>query len=778
MPNYPESGIKLVIETGDAESTVSELMSQLDDLQGQTYTASFEVEADASQAEEALADLPLEGGNVDFTIDVEQTGDDLSDLPVDGETIETPVDIKPTQTTTTFLDKIQTWAVNKTLDLVWNITGSAVEFLASLPEKAITPILDLGDAVAEVGAKTGGAIPNASELINKIFYSDIGRSKEEVGKMIIAANGLKLPIEEAVTAAGTFTHTWSDVDSIQAINTFGTLLKTNLVGSMQEASDLMTVFFQNSGDKAGDALQVVEANAESWANMGLTGKEALSTITTLLEGNVDSASNAAKMIQTLDDALTNAAADASSPQAKLLRQMGLENPKDDGKAMGADFIDGFAEAFTTLPADQQDLASGLLFGKGGKKFTGALEGMSAKSDIFKNITDAAELAAKEIDNSLRGAIDDFVLEANKKMQEFLSSKAIDLPGKIDKLRNGLQSGMDALAKGGTLSEALTVALKPIGFDDEFQVLEKILGNFVIAILQAVSFLQSLDPANWAAKAGTDALIAKQGATQLAFDLKIANPDDVAMDIATATSRGLSQSKITDVVSGVITQLIKDGTQDSLAQAQLLVDTLKAPIDQNKLPTLASGAPMNVEPTVTDTAIIALQEQINTALKEAPPPDIIDELSANMGLLDTGVKKVTTSAGKVYGPVQESAGALDMVTGAAPPATDALFGVGGALDAITSKATAFNTAVGSATDAANAAVTTAANTSGGGNSAPSQTQSSESLMSALMPFVPGGTVSGGGGSSFNLSSVNIVPNIATADALGYRQAAILRGAAQK
>src|SRR5678815_5604697 len=101
--------------------------------------------------------------------------------------------------------------------------------------------------------------------------------------------------------------------------------------------------------------------------------------------------------------------------------MGGTNPKEQGQAIGAETIDGFVAAFGNLETDQQDLISGLFFGKGGKKFTGAIEEATTKSDMFQNVVDAAADAATEIDNSLRGAIDDFILEINTKFAELLSS---------------------------------------------------------------------------------------------------------------------------------------------------------------------------------------------------------------------------------------------------------------------------------------------------------------------------------------------------------------------
>lgn len=834
MPEYPTSGIKLEVLTGDALEAVSTLEGHLDDITGGTYTALVDVEVDDT----AMSDVPTEDTEVTTTnkLEVEQDEKDKAAI-----------------------DQAEFFFKTKNFETIWNWTVKGLEIFQDVGGKLINPILDLGDAVAEVGAKTGGAIPNADELINKIFYSDIGKSKEEVGKMIIAAHGLGLPIEEAVMAAGKFTHTWSDVDSVQAITTFGTLLNTHLVDNMKEASDLMTVFFQQGGNKGGDALAVVNANAESWSNMGLTASQALSTISSLLKGNVEDASTAAKMMQTLDDSLTTAAADAKSPQAQLLKQMGLENPKDKGEAMGADFIDGFAAAFAKMPPDQQDLISGTFMGKGGKKFTGAIEEMTAKSDMFKNITGAAELAAEEIDNSLRGAIDDFVLEANKKMEEFLSSDVIDIDGKINKLKEGLQKGMDTLAQGGTLSEALTVALKPIGFDDEFQGLESALGNFVIAILQAVESIQRALPGGGEAADRTAFTLHQLEGQQLAFDLKIANPDDVAARIEQAAQRGLDPSVIAGSVSTAVNELIASGApqaaqdlidelnkgvgkitfnvpdaiQRSILEGQGLETTFTIPITPEMSPedvqkliedtktkfSVEGGIKLDatVQPGVDQATINELQNNVTDAMKDVNPvmeeakKNITDATNpiADMGneatdakpsfdALAQGVDKLGGKS-KVAAPaVADTAVSIDDVGLSAMVAAVQVNSFGNSIDATTAKLAVLNEAAGNAAINSNPETNTPASgphaaggqfvgtglvgeqgreiVSSNTGLAVLNNMTTENILAALQGFIPGQSIMGRTGNSYTAINNNFVPNEATADALGYKTATTLRGMA--
>jgi hypothetical protein len=802
MTQYPESGIKLVVDSKEYTAAMDYAIFQADyfDSLG-AITIDVSADVDMSALDE-LQDLPLDGETVDFTVNTDVTGDtsELADLPADGEQIETTVDVQETDTAKETLSAVNTIKNLKVLETIWNIAGTAVDAFKNFSNFAIQPMLSLDDAVARVNAQTNFAIPNARELISGIFYDDLGESIDQVGNLVIKAAQLKAPVDEAARAALTFTHTFSDQNPEQVLVSLNNMVKGKLAPNFTEAGDLLVRAFQNGANKGGDLLTVLGDNATAIHDMGLTGPESLSFIKTGLDNGFKSAQQVVDVLLKIKQNVTNAAGNQTSDVTKTLKILGIANPSETGDAWSAEFFQGVIDAIKNAPGlsdtDKEALFSNLVGGKqGGKTFSAFLQMTpdEAKS-IFANVTGAAADAATEVDNSLSGAIDDFMLAAQKAAEEFLSSDQIDLPGKIAALKTGLQGALDVLSNDGSLSDALTVALKPIGFDDEFKSLEGALGNFVIGILQAVSFLQSLDPANWAAKAGTDALIAKQGATQLAFDLKIANPDDIAVDIATAVSRGVAPQTIADTISGTVDTLIQNG---ALKQAQVLVDTLSKPVDQNKLPLLANGTPMNVEPQMTPEAIAKLQAQIDTANANAADSFLVQQQNAVLNATNTvkpGVDDLTNSAKATIGPVQQTgiqiktvgvnagtagrktqtmADALDEVVNSADPAASSLLGMVDALDQIINKASALDSAAShvadvQATDAANN-VGSSGPSNGGGSSTPEQ-----NFAATTLPYVSGGGSFGGAGKSFSIHNTNIIQSDAQADALGYRTAAQLRG----
>lgn len=724
MTNYPESGIKLIADT-DSYTTAMEEAIQLAEYFDSIGDLSIEVTADVAQFESAIEDLPLDGETVDYTIDASVDGiddlpldgesvdftvqadvtGDLAELPVDGETIDTELNVEETDTAKETLSAVETIKNLKILETVWNIAGTAVDLFKNFAGQVITPMLDLDDAVARVNATTGNAIPNARTLIKDIFYDDLGDSIDQVASLITIAEQMKLPIEEATRSALTFTHTWQEENPEEVIKTLNALVSTGLAKSFTDAGDLLAVAFQNGANKGGDLLRSVEENAVAIQGLGLSGQEAFSLIKTGLDNGFTSADQVLKTLEKIKQNVTNAAGNSTSDVSQTLKTLGIANPAETGDAWSADFfksvIDGIKNAPGLTDTEKEAMFTSLVGGKmGGKTFSAFLQLSPEDADnVFANMAGASERAATAVDDSLRGAIDDFMLAANKAAQDFFSSDQIDLPGKIAALKEGLQAGLDVLSNEGSLGEALTVALKPIGFDDEFQGLEAALGDFVIGILQAVSAIQSLNPDSWAAKAGTDATIAKMAETQLTFNLKVGNPDDVSSEIAIAVSRGVSPEKITSAVGGAISELVADGSDAALAKAQALIDTLNKPVDMNKVPLLANGTPMNVEPVVTPDGLAKFQTQVDAAqpvtVNVIPSTDSTDKFLDTILPVTTETKALATNADAAGTAVQVQ----NEATVAQTEATDASTASTTAQTTVTTAQTTAQTAQNTATTAA-------------------------------------------------------------------------------
>ena len=612
MPsNFPESGVKLVAETEQAVTDVDNLIASVEE---------FESIGDVTIAVSAELDTS--------TLDVSE----LSALEGEAIPITAELDVTETETAKKTLSAVKTLANLKVIETVWNIAGTAVDFLGKIESFAVEPLLSVEDAVAKVNAQTNFAIPNADKLINDIFYDDLGNSIGQVGEMVTAASQLKAPVDEAVRSALAFTKVFDDQNPIDVLNTLNQMVGSGLAKDFTEAGDLLTTAFQNGGNRANDLLTAINNNAVAIKDLGLTGPEALSAITTGLDNGFKSANEVVSALVKIKQNVTAAAGNEDSDVTKTLDLLGIANPAETGEAWSADFFTSVIDGINALPGltdtQREAMITSLLGDMKGTKTASAVLGLDVQdvNEVFSNVSGAASRAGVAIDDSLHGAIDDFMLAAQQAATEFLSSEQIDLPGKIAALKTGIQDALNVLSEGGTLGEALTVALKPIGFDDEFQGLESMLGNFVIALLQVVSSIQSLSPENWEAKKGTDAAIARLGAEQFAFDITVGNPDELSTEISTALSRGVSAGTVAETLSNTISGLVESG---ATVQAQAILDSLS---DQAALWQISPDV-TGLEITIADEALkeggAKLQEAIDQGIVISQAPELSPEAVAGL-----------------------------------------------------------------------------------------------------------------------------------------------------
>lgn len=796
MSDFPESGIKLVADTSDFTDKMEEALNLADEF-------------------DAVGDMSV---TLDASVDTSQAESDISSITDESATVDIAADVTTDDTSSKILDSLNVLKNLKVLETVWNIAGTAVDIFGKFSDFAITPMLDLDDAVAKVNAQTGNAIPNARELISGIFYDDLGDSIDQVGNMVIAAGQMHVPIDEAVRAALEFTHTFKDQNPQLVLTTLDQMVKNGLAPDIKTAGDNLTVAFQNGANKGGDLLQTINDNAGAIHDLGLTGPQAMEVFTSGMDAGFKSSQDVLNTLIKIKQNVQAAANNPTSDVSKTLNMLGIANPAETGDAWSLDFFQSVIDGIKNAPVSDTDkmaMFSNLLGAKVGAKEFSNLMRLSPEdwANVFSNVDGASAAAAKTVDDSLRGAIDDFSLAASAAMQDFLSSDQIDLPGKIAALKKGLQDGLDVLAKGGTLGEALTIALKPIGFDDEFKTLEGALNNFIIGILQAVSTIQDITGHGTEA-AGTRATVANMAKGALTMDLQIGNADTVASDIQTAISRGVKGQDIADAIGDAVTALIKEGAP---AQAQALLDTFKTGTFGNTAG-MTPGEVMAAGQAPTSFALNPdnaqkMQAQIDAANKlaqESLPPATaaIQDQSDKTNILKTSINDMvlpmndaTAAANKFYDP-------LSSIAVEAPSAADATVSFADSLalfaqqvqaQANTINAIKINVPVGTAPTVTAADVNSMNPKHAGGTPSAIGTflagehgpelitsnralavlnnQTTSAIMSALQGFIPGGGgVTRAGGNSYQLNQTNVVQSMAEADALGYRTAQQIRGMA--
>lgn len=465
------------------------------------------------------------------------------------------------------LDQIRNLQV---VQIALNLVGNAADVLGKLEEFTVQPLLDTENAVAALNARTGETIPNVEALITSLKGQGLGTDIDQIASVLEQATHLDIPQDQFADAARgalQVTEVFTDQDPVQVLSTMNDLVARGIVPNFQAAADLLTTGFQEFGtgfDFAG-LIQDYQTELEQF---GISGPQAINLVKTAIESGIDP-TKAFDSIREFQNLLNSSVGDAESDTSKALEQLNIPNPAELGEEVGIDFFTAAIDAIKNNPGEgmtREQLITAL-FGSPGEEVGTNLLGLDANANPFDSLTGAAETAATTINDTLTGQLGLFFDYVQQEAAEFLSSDQIDLPGKIEALKTGLGDAIAVLQNGGTLDEAIEVGLKPLGFDEVFTQLESVFGNLIIGFLQIVADVQDILGKD---SSGTRSEITRLGETQLAYDLKISNPDELSAVIATAVDRGVDVSTISTQVGTAVNELIASG---DVEKAQELLDGL-------------------------------------------------------------------------------------------------------------------------------------------------------------------------------------------------------------
>lgn len=663
MANLPESGVKLVVEMSEYNNSIDMAIKRANEVDSLTPT----VKVQASDQE------------------LDSTVKKVASLDSESATVKVNTDDAEVKETQSLLDTMKDSKIVVTLGVAGGAVAAVTGILGAV---GVGGIIEYDNALAKIEGRTGRMIPGARELISDLYTSGWGESRDQIADVIIQAQNLNIEQDKLgeATRKAFETAGATGLETNEVLRTMDTLVKNKLVGSYTEAADVIVTGFQNGIDRGGDLLDTFNEYGSTFKELKISGPGALSLISSGLAAGVDNSDRIADAMREtgirLKEIGTNQDIKSAFTSLDSLSDIDLaSNLKayEAGEMSGDDFFEGFFQALEDANAKDPTKASNIsatLVGTISEDFgVDSIAMLSPKWDTTMGVLEGRSAkAGTDISDTLGSTISSFQRNVEEGIIAYLDSPEIDLSGKLDKLKTGLQDGLTALQEDGDLSNALTVALKPLGFDDEFAGLESMLGNFVIAILQAVSTLQSLDPNQWAAKAGTDATIANLATDQLAFDLQVGNPDDVASEIQTAISRGVTPTKISEAVGTAVNDLIEAGTPD--LAASLLAAVQQAQTDANaNVQLTGSGSLMNTEPLLNGEDFTALQESINaaqTAASEAVDP--VEQAAEQWQTLTGQVNKgqtPTVNLGKAVGVVGSQFVAAVPFIKKVPPAIDAV-----------------------------------------------------------------------------------------------------------
>ncbi len=586
------SDVDLSVAVDIEEGDFATLESDLETFDGSEYEATATAETTGEEEVDVLStDLEnLEGTEAEATATAETTGEDeVSALEteltnIDGMDANAEVNVEtPDPAANETLGLLKDIRAGVIFTILLNVAGTILDVFNAIQEFTVDPILDVEDAVAQFNARTGESIEGVDDLINRLhFVGDVGDFGPITDTLVAAQQqGIEFGegMEEAAFGALAIAKVFEDQNPVEVLRTMNQLVGTGLAPDFQTAADVITAGLQEGNNRGGDMLQTLNQFAPMFSEMGIDASEAMSLFSSGLDAGFRSTSDISRAIDTMNKNITGAPAD--SPVAEALESIGVELPAA-GEQVGEDFFNAVVEGIQKNP-EAADVAIEAIFGGRADKVSEAFGELTLSDEAFDNLEARADEAATAIDDSLRGAIADFILFVQSEINEFLVSADIDLPGKIEDLKEGLQAALDALATGESLGMALEVGLQVPGLNDTFDRIASGFGNFEIVLLQVVASLANLIPSTGAGAVKEDALaeVARLGAAQFTFDVQLqTDAEGIQSTIQTALSRGVDPGVIGANLRTAIDEAIIGG---DFANARLIAtglgDTLGTPFQE-------------------------------------------------------------------------------------------------------------------------------------------------------------------------------------------------------
>lgn len=538
------------------------------------------IDAAIKKADKLDARVDDLGGDVDVKVNVNDADVKTAKGMVDDldTTVSTKVNVDDAEVTDVS-DQLDDIATIGAIDLAINIAGGAKEFFDSLGRfSGVGGVLELDNALASIEGRTGRMIPDAEKLITDLYTNGWGESRAAIADTIVEASNLKIANEDLAQATLTAFQVQSVMggDTNEILRTMDSLVKNDLAPDFEAAGNLIVTGLQNGADRGQDLLDTFNEYGTTFGQLRISGPGALALINSGLDAGIDNSDRIADAIRETGIRLAEMGTDpnikAAFTQLDALSDVdlaGLLNAYEEGKISGDEFFNGFFEAFSDAEEVDPQKASNLattLIGTQSEDFKiGAISQLTTTwDDTMGTLEDRAETAGNTISDNLGTSIDTLLRTIEQGAVDFLSSEQIDLPEKIDAIKKGIQDALGVLASGGTVGEAIEVAFGIEGVDTALSNIQRIFGQFVIALLEIVATIQDPLGINDNDK-GTRAEIARMATQQLPFDIKLANPEELDAIFGQAAKRG-----VTNLGGALITALDELVAEGNFDQAQSII----------------------------------------------------------------------------------------------------------------------------------------------------------------------------------------------------------------
>lgn len=531
-------------------------------------TPLVDVTVDSGQIDTAEAEvLAIDGMSPDVEIDAtfaELITAESKIKNLDGEQVSVPIKTETSDADKDIADIKRDLSTLKTLaiiDFVINIPATFTAFyeqMLNLPVlgAALGFIVDTDAAVASFNARTGQTIEGLDAIIDRL-HVDTGAEKGTITDtlVLIAQQGdlAADEIEDLALKSLEFSQVWG-TDVNKTIIAAQQLVNTGLAKDFDEAFDILAYGMQTGADRTGDFMDAIGEFGIDFAELGLTGQEAVDIINSGLNEGVQNAGRVGEAYNGLNQQIK---AGSEETQA-VLDQFGI-----DPENVGMEGIEKLTEGLKGIES-QVDRTSAYVatFGSGGIEVGEALLNTSFNEE---DITGTFDGAITDIEGSMQESFAEFGRTLEVEIVKALDN-AFDFTAMLERGKEAARAFIEAIQGGEGLAGAIEIALALPGFEHSFNQFEAGMGELIIAMLEVAAAVGEFLGKD---VSGLRATIKDAAQTQLEFGLSIAQtPDEMEGAIASALSHGLEAPDVQSAIDSTVSEKSASG---DLVGAQSLLD---------------------------------------------------------------------------------------------------------------------------------------------------------------------------------------------------------------
>lgn len=294
----------------------------------------------------------------------------------------------------------------------------------------IAGTLDTSKAQAKLSAQLGGGkfAADMGRIAGRVYARGFGESAGEINEALravlsgglLAEDAADADIEKLTVKAQALAQAFN-VDVSQAVRAAGQMMRTGMAKDADQAFDILTRGFQQTGDLAGDLLDTYSEYSTQFRKLGLDGARATGLLTQGLKAG-------ARDVDVVADAIKEfsiRAIDGSKSTSAGFKAVGL----DAGK-MAAQIAKGGPEASAALDLVldrlramkdpvERDAAAVALFGTQAEDLGAALYSLDPSSavDALGNVTGASDKLGTSLERSAGQRLDAFKRKAQAALVE-------------------------------------------------------------------------------------------------------------------------------------------------------------------------------------------------------------------------------------------------------------------------------------------------------------------------------------------------------------------------